>query len=219
MSQEGEKIFVPQLRGERSISWERVSNLWQTLRSFLLGARVRSSVETDFEIIRAQIIFNQFSKFIHNTPGFKVENLEEFVAMVNHHFTLFEKEAEYKLDIDKLAARRSISCTGASLLLGIWYEQVFGIQPLYLIMLGDNEQQPGKYAHTAVFLTEVNYHSTEKMNRRIYLNCRDLKALDGAVFEYYVNPQLEKSHLPMCRNYRVYGNLAYIIERQRLLDQ
>lgn len=219
MAKEDDGFINDGSKKERRLALTRIMSFISKLQQFLIGADGLDDEENDPEIIAAKAILNQFKTFLKETPDFKVGDVDLFVQIVNRWFPNFERDADCKLDISELVAHQAISCTGVSLLLGIWYEQVFGITPVFMIDIGEEDQEPGKYAHTAVYLPEANYGLSSKFDGRAYPHCRDLKALSGDVYEYYLSSKLRKSHLPMSRNYRVYGNLAYIKLRWKALNQ
>ena len=216
---EGDGTFIGSLEKLRQLTLIKTESLIVKLKQFLTGP-VRLEVdskETDPETIQARIIFDQFKNFLQENPEFKVGDIDSFIQIVNRWFPNFERDTRCKLNIQELVNRQSISCTGASLLLGIWCEQVFGITPLFIIDDEEN-QSSGKYAHTAVYLPDVNYNLCRKFDGKVYSDCQDLMVLGGDVYEYYLYSKLKKSNFPMDRNFRVYGNLSYIKHRWKALN-
>jgi len=159
-----------------------------------------------------QAIITAFEEFLANNAEYQTTGLDQFIANFNAWFVNFEKDVNKKLDIQACLANRAISCTGASLALGIWFEKTTGRKPLYLVELSGYNDHASRYDHTIVFLPDNLLDPTVTNSAgKILIGSYDLPS--GRLVEFLNKRGLGYTNIPVGRHMRYFGNLDYVCQR------
>ena len=170
------------------------------------------------EIVRAEQIIEEFRQFLAKNELFqRAVNLESFIGIFNTWFVYFAKSKSDKLNIAACEQTRSISCTGAALLLGIWYEKKFGIPPVYLLAIDSADDIPGLFNHTSAFLPSapVDPQMALQCGQRVMIGTSDLGG--GQRVDYWKDSGMQKSYFPISRHMRSFSHLDFVVQRLKYL--
>jgi len=169
--------------------------------------------KTRLQLDRVQTIIKAFEEFLANKAEYQTTDLDQFIAIFNAWFMNFEKDSNLKLDIKSLAEKKSISCTAATLLLGIWFEKTTGKRAIYLIQLSASWAKPSKYNHSIVFLpNESLAPEIPNLERPIFSDLEDLSG-KGEFVDYLIEGGLAKRTLPPIHNLRLYSTQEFVTQR------
>lgn len=162
-------------------------------------------------------IYNQFRDFIESADDLRTTDVDEFMAFINQLFPIFQKDVTLKLDIQALIKESAISCTGASLILGVWYELIFNRLPVYLIETPTQAFSPRAYDHVVVFLPDNDVMLADKWDGlSTFVTTTDLDRR-GNYFEFQIDPGLNRKMSRMRSHRRLTGNLLFIEDRMEAI--
>lgn len=119
-----------------------------------------------------------FSKWISRHTMYQNPDPEVAIFLFNQWFKTYARD--HKLDSEWLIRNRSISCTGASILLGVWAEMRAKLTPEFLV-LSDRHGSHIDFPHTIVFLHQF---WLENLPASLQLRYDDNDLRNGQFVEY-----------------------------------
>lgn len=167
-------------------------------------------VKPTFVFERPEIIMND-ARLISDLPEFSSSDITTFMAAFNQRFLHFERNINLKLNLGTCLANQAISCTGASIIVGVWFEKNFGRQPLFLLEVTGLGNIISRYAHSVVFLPAADYQHDTTTPDSIQAGWDDLVG-KGELIEY-LRSGLAVATSPVNNHVRLIGIRSFIEHR------